>query len=58
MWYIILALYIVLGILSYVFVFNKWDKPVFDKVWFAIFWPAVLVAWVFHKVYNNLKTKE
>lgn len=56
MWWIIAVLYVLIGICSYCFIFNKWEKKtLFEKIWFSVFWPAVLLAWVFHKLYNWLK---
>ena len=55
MWYWILAVYVVVGLLAYVFVISKWSKPTWEKVWYAVWWPAVFLAWLGHKLYNNLK---
>ena len=55
MWYYVLAAYVVIGVLAYAFVFVKWTKPLWEKVWYSIFWMPVLVAWFGHKFYNNIK---
>lgn len=55
MWYIILAIYVVIGILAYVFVISKWTKPLWEKIWYSFFWVAVFIAWLGHKFYNNMK---
>lgn len=55
MWYIILAVYVLIGILAYIFVFSNWSKSLFEKIWYSVFWIAVLVANIVHRVYNYFK---
>lgn len=56
MWYWISAAYVVIGLLAYVLVFSKWTKPLWEKIWHAVWWPTVFLAWLGHKLYNNLKS--
>lgn len=58
MWYIISAVYVVIGLLAYFFVISKWAKPLWEKVWFAVFWIVLLPLWILHKIWNNIIKKD
>jgi len=57
MWYVIAAVYVLAAVLTYVCVCRKWDNPTYEKVWFSIFWIALLPLWVIHAVYNAEKNR-
>ena len=52
-WIIVAVLYALIAIGTFCFITAKWNKPVFQRIWFALFWPAVLVAWIVHIIYNK-----
>lgn len=57
-WIIIAIVYIVLGILGYLFIIRKWKTPTkFEKIWYSVFWIALIPLWMLHKAYNYFKKK-
>ena len=57
-WIIIAIVYIVLGILGYLFIIRKWETPTqFEKIWYSVFWIALIPLWMLHKAYNHFKKK-
>lgn len=58
MWYIIIAAYVAIGLLAYLFIFDEWDKPTWEKVWYSVFWIALIPLWILHKIWNNIIKKD
>lgn len=51
---LILLIYVVGLILAYI-IFRKEfsDKPKWEQIWYSVAWPATLVLYVIHLVYNK-----
>lgn len=48
-----------LGILpSYLFVIKKWNQSTFNKIFFSILWPTVVCIYPFYYVINKYIYKE
>lgn len=52
-WIIAAVIYVIIGIAAFFGIFKKWEgKPLWEKIWYAVFWPATLLAYGMHKLYN------
>ena len=52
-WFIVILLYVVVGILTYKYIINKWDNTKFEKVWFSCVWIALIPLYVIHLLHNR-----
>lgn len=56
-WIIVALVWIIGGLISYEYVFKKWDEDdasKFEKAWYAVVWPMVLLLYLVHVLHNNL----
>ena len=56
-WIIVALVWIIGGLISYECVFKKWDEDdatKFEKIWYAVVWPMVLLLYLVHVLHNNL----
>ena len=45
--------YVIIAILAYFLVFKNWDnKSNFEKIWYSIFWIAVLPLYAIHAIHK------
>ena len=52
-WFIIIFIYVLIGILSYYKVFSKWkDNTKFEQIWFSAVWITTIPLYLIH-YYNN-----
>lgn len=55
---VILVIWLI-GILpSYLFVIKKWDQSTFNKIFFSILWPTVVCIYPFYYIINKYIYKE
>lgn len=53
MWIFISILVWVIGaLIAYFCVFAKSSKTMFEKIWFSIFWPLLLLLAIIHWIHN------
>lgn len=57
-WIIFAILYVLVVVGTFCFITSKWNRSVFQNFWFALFWPATLLAWFVHLIYNKWIKKE
>lgn len=56
--WIIAAIIYVIGIfVSYYCIIKDWNQCLFNKIWFSIFWIALIPLYGIHKLYNHFKQK-
>ena len=54
--WIIAAIIYVIGIfVSYYCIIKDWNQCLFNKIWFSIFWIALIPLYGIHILYNRLK---
>lgn len=52
-WFIVILLYVIVGILTYKYIINKCDNTKFEKVWFSCVWIALIPLYIIHLVHNR-----
>ncbi len=52
-WFIVILLYVIIGILTYKHIINKWDNTKFEKVWFSCVWIALIPLYAIHLLHNR-----
>lgn len=51
--FIVILLYVVVGILTYKYIINKWDNTKFERVWFSCVWIVLIPLYTIHLLHNR-----
>ena len=53
-WFTIIFIYVLIGILSYYNIFSKWkDNIKFEQIWFSIVWITTIPLYLIHYYHNK-----
>ena len=53
-WFTVIFIYVLIGILSYYKVFSKWkDNTKFEQIWFSTVWITTIPLYLIHYYHNK-----
>ena len=51
-WIIVGIIWLIGILISYKFVFSKWNNSLFEKIWFSAVWPCIIPLYLIHAIHN------
>lgn len=52
-WFIVILLYVVVGIRTYKYIIDKWNNTKFEKVWFSCVWIVLIPLYAIYLLHNK-----
>lgn len=52
-WFLVAFVYVMIGVVTYKYMNDKWDNTKFEKVWFSCVWVTLIPLYIVHLLHNK-----